>query len=106
MSDAVLGRKRSKYVQVLLVETHRDLLRARGADSDVEIFKMCCELLHAVTCPERALLIVTAEIRDLRLSFWCGAHQRSPLVPRHRSEEHTSELQSLAYLVCRLLLEK
>src|SRR5687767_15392719 len=26
--------------------------------------------------------------------------------PGMRSEEHTSELQSLAYLVCRLLLEK
>src|SRR2546425_5048185 len=26
--------------------------------------------------------------------------------PTARSEEHTSELQSLAYLVCRLLLEK
>src|SRR2546425_2150004 len=26
--------------------------------------------------------------------------------PLSRSEEHTSELQSLAYLVCRLLLEK
>src|SRR3989441_1373986 len=26
--------------------------------------------------------------------------------PQKRSEEHTSELQSLAYLVCRLLLEK
>src|SRR2546425_4127039 len=26
--------------------------------------------------------------------------------PAGRSEEHTSELQSLAYLVCRLLLEK
>src|SRR2546425_6760859 len=26
--------------------------------------------------------------------------------PTERSEEHTSELQSLAYLVCRLLLEK
>src|SRR2546425_7277859 len=26
--------------------------------------------------------------------------------PNVRSEEHTSELQSLAYLVCRLLLEK
>src|SRR6266404_2055833 len=26
--------------------------------------------------------------------------------PSRRSEEHTSELQSLAYLVCRLLLEK
>src|SRR2546425_7590194 len=28
------------------------------------------------------------------------------LGPEERSEEHTSELQSLAYLVCRLLLEK
>src|SRR2546425_7992132 len=28
------------------------------------------------------------------------------LLQRVRSEEHTSELQSLAYLVCRLLLEK
>src|SRR2546425_8295547 len=28
------------------------------------------------------------------------------VVPVARSEEHTSELQSLAYLVCRLLLEK
>src|SRR3989441_2119749 len=29
-----------------------------------------------------------------------------PVAPAERSEEHTSELQSLAYLVCRLLLEK
>src|SRR3989441_8633536 len=28
------------------------------------------------------------------------------VIGRQRSEEHTSELQSLAYLVCRLLLEK
>src|SRR2546425_2752085 len=28
------------------------------------------------------------------------------LCARMRSEEHTSELQSLAYIVCRLLLEK
>src|SRR2546425_3549858 len=32
--------------------------------------------------------------------------QRTHLVVLARSEEHTSELQSLAYLVCRLLLEK
>src|SRR5687767_15641128 len=31
---------------------------------------------------------------------------RFPSRIRRRSEEHTSELQSLAYLVCRLLLEK
>src|SRR5205823_9698790 len=30
----------------------------------------------------------------------------SVLPSQNRSEEHTSELQSLAYLVCRLLLEK
>src|SRR6266545_6191913 len=33
-------------------------------------------------------------------------HRRRPHLDRRRSEEHTSELQSLAYLVCRLLLEK
>src|SRR5687767_9903948 len=31
---------------------------------------------------------------------------RKPEIDARRSEEHTSELQSLAYLVCRLLLEK
>src|SRR2546425_6865583 len=32
--------------------------------------------------------------------------QKRRLLFAARSEEHTSELQSLAYLVCRLLLEK
>src|SRR2546425_497904 len=35
-----------------------------------------------------------------------GASGRDVLEAYVRSEEHTSELQSLAYLVCRLLLEK
>src|SRR2546425_3809705 len=35
-----------------------------------------------------------------------GPHQRDHSAGDPRSEEHTSELQSLAYLVCRLLLEK
>src|SRR3989441_4031034 len=38
---------------------------------------------------------------------YCRAGEHSLCVNyRLRSEEHTSELQSLAYLVCRLLLEK
>src|SRR5205823_15073083 len=37
--------------------------------------------------------------------FLTVAGNAVPATP-HRSEEHTSELQSLAYLVCRLLLEK
>src|SRR3712207_7449551 len=37
----------------------------------------------------------------------CAAAPPSPSPPgRSRSEEHTSELQSRQYLVCRLLLEK
>src|SRR5258705_5478863 len=38
------------------------------------------------------------------LAFWHALHDRSTF--QNRSEEHTSELQSLRHLVCRLLLEK
>src|SRR5437899_12968962 len=41
---------------------------------------------------------------EARLAQIEPASPRSRLV--HRSEEHTSELQSLRHLVCRLLLEK
>src|SRR2546425_9262647 len=37
-------------------------------------------------------------------NLWLASNLVHPRT--HRSEEHTSELQSLAYLVCRLLLEK
>src|SRR2546425_4500753 len=38
--------------------------------------------------------------------WWRGRLERRRDAAGQRSEEHTSELQSLAYLVCRLLLEK
>src|SRR2546425_2456850 len=48
--------------------------------------------------------------RDDRIRARCKIIFFTPKVRRvedhPRSEEHTSELQSLAYLVCRLLLEK
>src|SRR5687767_15702629 len=50
------------------------------------------------------------------IHMWRGVTQEEPFLSGRtmimagstaaRSEEHTSELQSLAYLVCRLLLEK
>src|SRR3712207_7491781 len=40
---------------------------------------------------------ITVEIETLDFATW---------LDRQRSEEHTSELQSRQYLVCRLLLEK
>src|SRR5205823_13344890 len=69
---------------------------------------------------ERPQVELPTQSRDARLPGALGACQiRRPLAlalwpqlsrPRsrrsQRSEEHTSELQSLAYLVCRLLLEK
>src|SRR3989441_388814 len=41
----------------------------------------------------------------IRPSSHCSTRPGALFLPK-RSEEHTSELQSLAYLVCRLLLEK
>src|SRR6266404_9486093 len=43
---------------------------------------------------------------DLRLAEDRFLRRKPDVAERRRSEEHTSELQSLAYLVCRLLLEK
>src|SRR5205823_14680467 len=37
---------------------------------------------------------------------WISVSSNASSAAGARSEEHTSELQSLAYLVCRLLLEK
>src|SRR2546425_7997412 len=48
-------------------------------------------------------------LQELIRTCWKVAVEQESLKPvadPHRSEEHTSELQSLAYLVCRLLLEK
>src|SRR2546425_3792436 len=47
--------------------------------------------------------IVAARAVDMRDAISRAIRQ---LGGQKRSEEHTSELQSLAYLVCRLLLEK
>src|SRR3989441_8439562 len=44
----------------------------------------------------------TVEVTVLRQ----GGEKKTVTVRLARSEEHTSELQSLAYLVCRLMLEK
>src|SRR2546425_8680798 len=48
------------------------------------------------SCPHATPPAVVEQILGLQRRYRWGA--------RERSEEHTSELQSLAYLVCRLLL--
>src|SRR2546425_9021492 len=58
--------------------------------------------LVASEAHDRSFAIVGCEAVDRRE----GHADRDKRTSRRRSEEHTSELQSLAYLVCRLLLEK
>src|SRR5687767_15521248 len=73
----------------------------------------------AMTTSKRAIRgsISHGVATSLRRQRLCGPDLRDGLVSSRaarrrrvgdlgRSEEHTSELQSLAYLVCRLLLEK
>src|SRR5687767_13893831 len=47
----------------------------------------------------------TANVLACELGLPLECHAAADVIAQ-RSEEHTSELQSLAYLVCRLLLEK
>src|SRR2546423_7827401 len=60
--------------------------------------------------PRSTLFPYTTLFRSLQRASATGLRvperYTGDLVLQSRSEEHTSELQSLAYLVCRLLLEK
>src|SRR2546425_8702263 len=49
----------------------------------------------------RVCAVPSGQVTDALAELGCSSE-----VISLRSEEHTSELQSLAYLVCRLLLEK
>src|SRR2546425_9354084 len=80
------------------------------------LFRSACELYEissAFSREPRRPQTQQAVPREDR-PVWHRAHSPRSLFPglvapgvsQERSEEHTSELQSLAYLVCRLLLEK
>src|SRR2546425_7096746 len=76
-------------------ETARARLRANFLAARAENKRQLIEYLQAhpcIDCGETDIIVLEFDhVRDKR---------------DNRSEEHTSELQSLAYLVCRLLLEK
>src|SRR5437762_6983294 len=86
---------------------------AVGAVSPVELTRACLERIERVDHALHAFVSVDAEraLQDARRAereIQAG-RSRGPLhgIPVGlRSEEHTSELQSPMYLVCRLLLEK
>src|ERR1041384_8738313 len=73
------------------------------------VWSFCFFFFLMIRRPPRSTLFPYTTLFRSRSSGWlCRSLPRNPqgFTPNHRSEEHTSELQSLAYLVCRLLLEK
>src|ERR1035437_10070776 len=57
-------------------------------------------MIRAVECGHQAAMMAPTEL--LAEQHWCGfARVSGRLNVRSRSEEHTSELQSRRYLVCR-----
>src|SRR2546425_4641789 len=74
-------------------------------DTDVRaarfVAERICDKVGASDAPIK--VTVSGGLADLSLAASSPSEAR---LIAARSEEHTSELQSLAYLVCRLLLEK
>src|SRR3712207_8584699 len=74
------------------------------------LFRSAC----LAACPAaRRPIVLSRRMREVGMGSFSramprGGYPRGPerSTRSHRSEEHTSELQSRQYLVCRLLLEK
>src|SRR3989441_9146331 len=81
--------------------------KALAQDADLAVIMLTAidEPRTAIECLKLGAydyLIKPVDLDELEMSLQGALRQRQ----LERSEEHTSELQSLAYLVCRLLLEK
>src|SRR3712207_8055467 len=64
------------------------------------------DVMHSSSRSLRPLLDRCSCVRRINSSTSCTTVRGDDLEGVPRSEEHTSELQSRQYLVCRLLLEK
>src|SRR3989441_9254539 len=75
--------------------------------------KRCCDFTNIFTgdefcfpAPSWLTSCSSRSVAEVCVSSILRARAMALAMRAKRSEEHTSELQSLAYLVCRLLLEK
>src|SRR3712207_8380569 len=85
------------------------LFRSEGANARVPGEASCCPGMRAHSMRRTPVVIVTAAVglaTVLGAGVWALLQEPPGPSLRLRSEEHTSELQSRQYLVCRLLLEK
>src|SRR6266404_8650506 len=119
-----LGRMGANMVRRLLRGGHDCAVFDMSSKAVAELVKenavgtaSLAEFAKALTKPRAIWLMVPAGVVDKTIADLLPHLERGDILIdggnsyyiddiRRRSEEHTSELQSLAYLVCRLLLEK
>src|SRR5205823_11032510 len=115
-----MGRRDARRVHVVVTggaaAGYPDVIEHRAAPAERRMAGVALQVgddvrgplalrLHAVVAGRAAAAHLGVVEVDRRVPG-DGRMAAGALVGRERSEEHTSELQSLAYLVCRLLLEK
>src|SRR3712207_8404937 len=121
MTDAVVGV--DKHLNAVFLNPRaRELLESSDLDFQIRLQEVLAKTRYSgpITEPEAQAGDRIIEIRAAPLEDGALAILRDVTEERrvqrakaefianasHRSEEHTSELQSRQYLVCRLLLEK
>ena len=92
------------YAWIIATFVYRDMgpLATEGEARNVSLFRQPSALLTALYHPDTRKTLFEAGKLTVTLLFVIA----NALILKHRSEEHTSELQSHHDLVCRLLLEK
>src|SRR5437762_7514800 len=100
---SALGATRGRMMRQLMVESVLCALAGGGLGLVLSAWLM--NILTQAVITEGGVQGLTSRVDTTVLGFAAAATAASALV-FGRSEEHTSELQSPMYLVCRLLLEK
>src|SRR5687767_2366453 len=99
IGEVLLRRTVSEERQTVALDVARETLRVTRRNVTPRP-ALPAEVEHAFAAGTRRVPVLGQRAVTAKRPFVTGE------VVVHRSEEHTSELQSLAYLVCRLLLEK
>src|SRR5262245_22734364 len=105
-------------------DLHRDIvslgfikdldINAGKVSFSIELTTPACPVKDQMRDQARAAVMALPGVSDVAVNMTAsvratgigGEGPRAPVAGVKRSEEHTSELQSLRHLVCRLLLEK
>src|SRR5436853_2811632 len=101
-------KKRNEILQMAVLEPKLAILDETDSGLDIDALRIVANGVNAMRSPDRAIIVVTHYQRLLNYIVPDFVHVlvNGRIVRSGRSEEHTSELQSLRHLVCRLLLEK